>query len=347
MTLVEVTADGRPKGTAPIAERAIAWGQEPDISARSTLVTILGDTIAPLGGTAWLAHLITLAEPFGFNERLVRTSMFRLAAEGWVDNERIGRQSRYSLTPHGERETTAAEQRIYHLGDRVWDGSWTLVFLAQDPTADGPPPDDDPARLLRWRGFARMADSVHARPNDVTAETRELLDRLGLDPPPAVASARFDGSGEAPVDGTPFRLDSGLADAEDAYRRFVDRYRWADPDGGDGTGRHTDTGAAFDPADLSPVEAFALRTMVIHDLRRARLRDPDLPVAVLPDDWPGLRAIELAARIHAAVAAEAWSWVTEITGLEPDLTAPPLSHRFAPTPDPTPTATPSQAGDAP
>jgi phenylacetic acid degradation operon negative regulatory protein len=337
MTLVEV-AEGT---AAPIAERAIAWGQEPDISARSALVTILGDTIAPLGGTAWLAHLITLAEPFGFNERLVRTSMFRLAAEGWVDNERIGRQSRYSLTPHGERETAAAEERIYHLGDRVWDGSWTLVFLARGPATVGPPPDDDPARLLRWRGFARMADSVHARPNDVTAETRELLDRLGLDPPPAVANARFDGAGEAPVDGAPFRLDSGLAEAEDAYRRFVDRYRWADPADGTGTRLGTDTGA--NAADLDPVEAFALRTMVIHDLRRARLRDPDLPVAVLPDDWIGLRAIGLAARIHAAVAAEAWSWVAEVTGLEPDLTAPPLSLRFTPSP----TATPTPAGDAP
>lgn len=84
-----------------LADEAKAWGRAGDISARSALVTILGDTIAPLGGAAWLADVITLAEPFGFSERLIRTSMFRLAAEGWVVSERHGRRSRYGLTDHG------------------------------------------------------------------------------------------------------------------------------------------------------------------------------------------------------------------------------------------------------
>ena len=140
---------------------ALDWAQEPDISARSTLVTILGDTVAPLGGTVWLSHLIALTEPFGFSDRLVRTSLFRLAAEGWVSNERVGRQSRYSLTDYGRRETEAAEQRIYRRPSGHWDGWWTLVFLAPDGA------DSDAAtRHLRWRGFARLADGVQARPGD-------------------------------------------------------------------------------------------------------------------------------------------------------------------------------------
>lgn len=54
----------------------------------SLLVTILGDAIAPRGGTVALASLIRLAAPFGLTERLVRTSIGRLAKEHWVEFER-------------------------------------------------------------------------------------------------------------------------------------------------------------------------------------------------------------------------------------------------------------------
>ena len=42
--------------------------------ARSLIVTVWGDALAPHGGTVWLAGLIRLMAPFGINERLVRTS---------------------------------------------------------------------------------------------------------------------------------------------------------------------------------------------------------------------------------------------------------------------------------
>ena len=303
-----------------IRSRAEAWGRASDISARSALVTILGDTVAPLGGTVWLADVIALAEPFGFNERLVRTSMFRLAAEGWVASERVGRKSRYSLTEYGREETSAAEQRIYRPRAGVWDGSWTLVFL---PTGAGDRPEidtddertddrddngavvperaggaDELRRHLRWRGFATMADGVHAHPNDSVAETRRLLDRLGIEPAPPVAAARFDGDGVAPIVGPGFRADSGLAEAEAAYHRFLDRY-----------------GDVEVSRAIEPIDAFALRTMLVHDLRRARLRDPDLPSALLADDWVGHRAIALAAQLHRTITGPAWRWVEDLTGL--------------------------------
>ena len=300
----------------PVLGQAVAWGQASDISARSALVTILGDTVAPLGGTVWLADVIALAEPFGFNERLVRTSMFRLAAEGWVTSERLGRRSRYSLTEYGREETRAAEQRIYQPEARPWDGSWTLVF------ADGGPDIDELTRHLRWRGFARMADGVHARPNDQVAETRKLLDRLGIDPAPPVAAARFDGDGEAPIVGSGYRAESGLVEAEAAYRRVLDRY---------------DHSPSAKAPTLTPIEAFAMRTMLIHDLRRARLRDPDLPTALLPADWVGHRAIECAARLHRSITASAWAWVEDVTGL--DITATDVVAARFTTPTPAPAGT--------
>jgi phenylacetic acid degradation operon negative regulatory protein len=46
--------------------------------AKSLLVTVWGDAIAPHGAGIWLGSLIQLVAPLGLNERLVRTSVLRL-----------------------------------------------------------------------------------------------------------------------------------------------------------------------------------------------------------------------------------------------------------------------------
>ncbi len=290
-----------------MGDRACAWSERTDISARSVLVTILGDTVAPLGGTVWLTDLIALAAPFGFNDRLVRTSMFRLVGERWVVNERVGRRSRYSLTPFGREEFAEADARIYRSHTPAWDGLWTLVFL--DAGAD---PDSELVRHLRWRGFAELTRNVYAAPNGDVAGTGQLVDRLRHDPRPLVAAARFDELGPL-ANGGPFRETSGLAAAEASYRDLVDRYRWT-------------TSAALDR--LSGKDAFLLRTMLVHDLRRARLRDPDLPSDLLPAQWIGDEARDLAGSAYRAVTSASWRFVESVTGLTVDPTDPQLARRF-------------------
>ena len=50
----------------------------PTLRAGSLITTVFGDAIAPRGGTVWLGSLIRALDGFGINERLVRTSVFRL-----------------------------------------------------------------------------------------------------------------------------------------------------------------------------------------------------------------------------------------------------------------------------
>lgn len=299
---------------------ASAWAERSDISARSVLVTMLGDTIAPLGGECWLSDLIALAEPFGYNDRLVRTSMFRLVSESWVANQRIGRRSRYALTEFGMAEVADASTRIYRRATPGWDGAWTLAFLAE-------PPEAELRRQLRWHGFAAVDRSVYAMPNADVPGARALFDRLGIEPRPLVAHARFDEIGAA-SGFDPFRAASGLDRAEAAYGAFVDRYAWIPTSG----------------ARLTPREAFLARTMLVHDLRRTRLSDPDLPAAMLPADWIGHRAMDLAASSYQALES-AWTWVESATGLAVDVAHPMLTRRFADVPH-TPTADPASEGTA-
>lgn len=71
------------------------------LRAGSLIITIYGDAIVPRGGTVWLGSLMKLVEPMGISQRLVRTSVYRLVQESWLQTEKVGRCSYYSLTGPG------------------------------------------------------------------------------------------------------------------------------------------------------------------------------------------------------------------------------------------------------
>lgn len=292
-----------------VATLAAEWGEQ--TSARSVLVTLFGDSIAPLGGEIWLADLFDLIEPFGFTQRLIRTSMFRLVSEGWLDNERVGRRSRYRLTPFAALEFADADRRIYRRGSPAWDEQWSLVLTDTDLTTG-----DDRERLvnhLRWHGFVEIAPGVWALPEPKPDAANELLDRLGLASRPPVAQANFDRLGEL-VDEGLFRASFDLGETEAVYRQFVERFAPL---------------AQGDLGALAPLAALAVRTMVVHDLRRARLADPELPAALLPDQWVGDRAFELASGLYRRVTDRAWEAVESMTGLRLANADARLAARFA------------------
>src|SRR6187402_836221 len=108
----------RPSGTPTIADPAVRRWVRRTLTAdppraRSLIVTVWGDSLVPHGGAVWMASLIRLMAPFGVNERLVRTSVFRLAQDGWLATTSRGRESRYRLTADGARRFHEAHARIY------------------------------------------------------------------------------------------------------------------------------------------------------------------------------------------------------------------------------------------
>jgi DNA-binding transcriptional regulator PaaX len=112
----------------------------------------------------------------------------------------------------------------------------------------------------------------------------------------------------------PFQATSGLAEAGAAYTEFVDDYR--------GT-------TELDASQLSDRDAFVLRTMIVHDLRRARLRDPELPRELLPPGWNGDAARRLASNVYRATENGTWQFAQAVTGITADRTQDLLTRRFA------------------
>jgi phenylacetic acid degradation operon negative regulatory protein len=244
--------------------------------ASSLTITIWGDAIAPHGGAVMLPGLIRLLEPFGVNARLTRTSVFRLARERWLGAKRIGRRSLYRLTPSGARRFEQAYRRIYAPPADSWNEEWELVIAGALPARRRQALRDE----LHWEGFGVLAPGVHARP--VQADDAPL--------PPAATAL----SGLIVVrarDAGPAHRESLAASVPRAwdlthialdYRKFlrrfgavIERFRRASPD------------------DHDPEQCFVVRTLLIHEYRRVLLRDPRLPVALLPLDWPGAAAYAL------------------------------------------------------
>ncbi len=276
-----------PTADAPAATLVARFRRQRPLRAGSLIVTIFGDAIAPRGGRVLLGSLIRLAAPFGIGERLVRTSVARLAQDGWLESRRDGRLSEYRLSRQGRRRFADATRRIYSPNPASWDRRWTLVLL---------PPGDAAQRgalrqQLRWLGYGQLEPGVLVHPALTPAATlRQLQGQPGAGRLLFLRSAG-DEDRDADLVAAGWDLDA-LAGG---YREFTRRF-----------GPVAD--AVGDARALPARDAFIVRTLLVHEFRRLHLRDPLLPAPLLPEGWPGERAYELCRGLYARVfdAAEDW-----------------------------------------
>jgi phenylacetic acid degradation operon negative regulatory protein len=247
------------------------------LRAGALLITIFGDAIAPRGGAATLSSLIRLAAPFGLTERLVRTSVARLAHEGWLVARRSGRRSEYRLTVRGARRFREATRRIYAAAPRAWNGRWTLLLL---PAAGGP--RRELRETLRWLGFGQLQPALFAHPGCTPRQARAWL--RGQHVAGAVAVLRGLGGGLA-GDRDLAARGWDLGELARSYRRFLRHFGPLEP--------------LLEQPGLEPRTAFLLRTLLIHEYRKIHLRDPLLPAPLLPPAWVGTAAYQLCRRLYA------------------------------------------------
>src|ERR1700719_654358 len=118
------------------AELVARFRRQRPLRGGSLIVTIFGDAIMPRGGAVTLGSLISLAAPFGLNERLGRTAAARLAKEGWLEGRRAGKRSEYHLSQDGRERFAEATRRIYGAAETAWSGRWTVIVLPRMRAAE-------------------------------------------------------------------------------------------------------------------------------------------------------------------------------------------------------------------
>ncbi|MRT55334.1 phenylacetic acid degradation operon negative regulatory protein PaaX [Enterobacteriaceae bacterium RIT693] len=267
------------------------------ISGTSLIVSLYGDALAHRGGEIWLGSLAAMLEPLGFGDRFVRTSLFRLNKEGWLDVERVGRRSFYRLTEMGQRMSRRAESKIYCAGQPAWDGKWLLLLSEglEKTTLQ------QVKKQLVWQGFGALAPNLMASPSQNLADIQSLLHEAG------VAEQVICFEAESPLQTSRAALKSRveecwlLTDKNERYAEFIHSFRPLLPllreAGGD---------------ELTPQRCFHIQLLLIHFYRRVVLKDPLLPDELLPPHWLGQSARQLCINIYQRVAAGALAYVSEL-----------------------------------
>ncbi|WP_207061888.1 phenylacetic acid degradation operon negative regulatory protein PaaX [Motiliproteus sp. SC1-56] len=261
-----------------------AFRQRRPIRAGSLIITVYGDAIAPRGGTVWLGSLIKLLAPLGLNERLVRTSVFRLVKDRWLSVEPVGRRSNYSLTDSGRRRFEKAGKRIYAERNPAWDGRWTLALLNQL----SPEQRQEMRQELTWQGFGSLSSTAMLHPQIPPSEMRAILQEYAYQDEVIVLDQLAEDSTTTRAMRRQVRESWDLDRLSQSYRHFLEQY--------------TPLGQEIERLGAPPpAESFLLRTLMMHEYRRIMLRDPELPEALLPDHWEGKAARELAANIYQGI----------------------------------------------
>jgi phenylacetic acid degradation operon negative regulatory protein len=246
-------------------------------SARSLLLTLLGEFLHPRGTEVWTGSLVDALSALGVEGKSARQALSRTAAEGLLTSSRHGRRVRCHLTPAGAQLLQEGTERIYGFMRRPhsWDGRWLVVNV-------GVPESQRQLRhrlrtRLTWLGMGSPAPGLWVVPDATKQEAiRAALAELDL------LDRAFVWTGESVGEGDHRRLLSAswdLDDVEKRYLSFIDRFE----------GLQAQTA----------LDAFRHQVELIQEWRHFPFLDPDLPSELLDHDWPGPRAAAIFHDRHA------------------------------------------------
>ena len=244
----------------------------------SIVITLFGDAIVPRGGSVWLETLLEFFKTIDIDSGVVRTAMSRLANDGWLERNKVGRNSFYRLADKGRLTFDAAVKHVYNPQSPDWTGRFELLLIANSG-------DREASReALQEVGFGSPLPGVWIAPSGVPV------------PQVAARAIRLEVSAE---DDNGRRLLSEswpLHRTADAYLKFMKTFEplrgWI--------GRRE---------RLSDADAITARILMIHYYRRVVLHDPLLPVALLPADWPGRAARQLCREIYRGLLSASEQWL--------------------------------------
>src|ERR1700733_16204774 len=261
----------------PLARIVDQLKREPSRTG-SIVITLFGDAIVPRGGSVWLGTVLEFFATIDIDSGVVRPAMSRLATDGWLERHKVGRNSFYRLVKKGRQTFDIATKHIYDPQPSDWTGRFELLLIGNSE-------DRDVSReALKNAGFGSPLPGVWIAPSGVPV------------PEEAAAAIRLEVSAEDDSGRRLLRESWPLERTAGAYQKFIKTFEplrgWI--------GRRE---------RLSDLDAFMARILLIHYYRRVVLRDPLLPPALLPADWPGRAARELCGEIYRGLLSASEQWL--------------------------------------
>lgn len=266
-------------------------------SARSLLLTVLGELVAPEGEPVWTASLLYVLTGLGVSEPTARQALARASDSGWLAAERFGREVRWALTPTVTELINDITRRVVALNTvstttQRWDGTGIILHISL-------PAEKRSVRrplysALGWAGFGNPAPGLWISPHvDRLDETRAVIDELGLRELTSVFVGRL-----ADVGLTEMELLARAWDLETIAARYAALL-------------HAYADMRPEPGDEQLFSYLSL----VDDWRTFPAIDPQLPPN-LPPDWVGHRAaaVYVAHRANWQPGARAqWAHIVRLT----------------------------------
>lgn len=272
------------------------------------LITLLGDYWYGRDEHLPSAALVALLGEFGISAVAARAALSRLARRGLLESSKVGRRTYYGLTPRAGDVLSEGLQRIMSFGiaSRAWDGRWCVaVFSVPEEQRDV---RHATRTRLRWLGFAPLYDGVWVSPQDAAAAATSALAELGVKNYTVMTATTPPGveQGIAPLGAWNLEaLSARYAAFITEHERLLLRVR----------------GGA-----VSAAEALPARTEVMDTWRHFPNLDPELPVELLPPDWPRSTAHDVFADLYDSLGPLAEIRVRQVVSEFSDELAPLVKH---------------------
>lgn len=263
-------------------------------SARSVLITVLGELVEPYGQPVRTAALLYVLDGLGFGAHAGRQAVARTGSAGLIAAQRDGRETLWSLTDKAHRLFREGDVRVFSTDVDItqWDGQWLVVNV--------PIPESHRSTrkklyaALRWAGFGNPTPGVWVTPHTGrAAEAARAIDSLGL----TANTVSFIGTTAAAgiSEEELVRRSWDLGAAEAAYDELLERF----------DSRRFESGDSLLFAHVELADA----------LRRMTYMDPRLPEVLLPD-WRGQRAAKRLRDLRAEWTPAAHAHWRRVAGLE-------------------------------
>ncbi|GAB3001410.1 PaaX family transcriptional regulator [Saccharothrix stipae] len=286
-------------------------------SPQGLAVTLIADYT--IRRRAWLpsAAIAALLGEFGVTPGAARTAISRLARRGVLEGSRRGRHSSYRLTGPAAVDLSVGGTSIaaFAAGPDSWDGLWTAFVFTM--------PKEEKTRRsslraqLRWRGYAPLYDGVWVSPRSLSEQDHAEL--VAATPGATTAfrarHLRFtSGTTRDPIEAW------DTAAIAEQYQEFVRRWNPLLP--------------RVRADRVTGADAVRARTEVMDTYRRFPALDPQLPLELLPPDWPRTHAREVFLAVYDGLAEPAQDHVRAVAahfddGPHPDIGAHTVAEMAA------------------
>jgi DNA-binding transcriptional regulator PaaX len=236
------------------------------VRPETLLLTLFGDHVLDRGIAVSTRGILAVLGSLGVGEHAARATLSRMSRRGLLRTVRRGRQAFLALTEHGTTVLRDGQRRLDgDVVERYWDGRWTLLTFSVPETRRA---DRHALRTrLAWLGFGPLRSGlwVSTSTTDVSPTLAELdlLDHAEV----------FRAEAFMWTDPTRIAREAwDLPEITNGYNHFLDR--WTNKAHGD-------------------LDDLSRRVQLGAEWLQLIRHDPVLPVALLPKDWPGVRAAAL------------------------------------------------------